>query len=231
MEIENMWLSEVIPFLITAIVTVFGVAFGTFLFRILWYIYGSLKLDKKAYVTKPILIALGTREEFHHYVKVAIRNNSKKTFRNCKPILVLKGEGRANYVSGKPYYEVETEGEICWGGLESSIKTIYPGEVDYVDLFRVVRQKDRKEDLQSTSLQMPSEKGWSRPRTLIIRKEGELKTDDKIMAELFLSLEWKGELKILSENGRPVVAKLAFNNMKKSLERDLMTKEFEILAP
>jgi len=44
-------------------------------------------------------------------------------------------------------------------GLESPTKTIYPGEVAYVDLFRVVRDPRVRDELRlkAASLQMPSE--------------------------------------------------------------------------
>jgi len=46
--------AEIIPFLITAIITVFSVAFGTFLFKIVWYWYGKLELERIARVTMPV---------------------------------------------------------------------------------------------------------------------------------------------------------------------------------
>jgi len=234
-------LDEVISFLIT----VFGVAIGMLLFNIIWHMYGRLKLEKKAYVTiptvrepdEPEVLSLSFVEnesrryadELHHYVKVVVRNDSKKAFEDVKPVITLKGRGRASYIQGNPYYEFETQGELCWAGLESSVKTIYPGEVAYIDLFRVVRPEGR-DDLRAVILQMPSENGWARPRSFVVRVNGEPREpSNRIVCELFLWLEWEAELKLLSKNGRAETAKLAIDSIKRALRDNLMTKEFEII--
>jgi hypothetical protein len=184
-----MW-NEMVPYLITAIATVFSIAIGSFFFRIVWYLYGKLDLDKVATVTQPIPIG----NEFHYYIKATVRNKTKKAFIDVKPIVKLEGEGRAEYISDKPYYEIKTEGELCWGGSESSKRTIYPSEVTQIDLFRVILPEKPLKDLSSARLQMPSEKGWGKPRTLLVKRDGEiLEPKDSMTCELFLHLDWKGE--------------------------------------
>ena len=99
--LANSTWAEVIPFLITATITVFSVAFGTFLFKIIWYCYGKLELKRIARVTMPVPRSLsigiaaneGLKEyvEYHHYVKVVVRNDSKKAFEDVKPVITLKG--------------------------------------------------------------------------------------------------------------------------------------------
>ncbi|MHC1636036.1 MAG: hypothetical protein ACXQTS_05390 [Candidatus Methanospirareceae archaeon] len=51
----------------------------------------------------------------------------------------------------------------------------------------------------------------------------------KINSRLFLCLEWEAGLKLLSKNGRAVIAKLAIDNIKRALRDNLMTREFEII--
>jgi len=172
-------------------------------------------------------------DELHHYVKVVVRNESKKVFEDVKPVITLKGRGRANCIQSNPYYEVETEGELCWAGLESPMKTIYPGEVAYVDLFRVVRDPRVRDELRlkAASLHMPSENGWAKPRSLVVRINGEPSYPcTGIDCELFLCLDWEAELKLLSKNGRAVRAKLAVDSIKRALRDNLMTREFEIIV-
>lgn len=224
-------LVEIIPFLITAIVTVIGVALGTFLFKILWYIYGRLELEKYAYITPPITVEIPPHEwEVHHYVKVVVKNNSKKAFEEVKPVVVLKGEGSAEYISGRPYYEIETSGEICWGGLVGPVKTIYPGEIAYIDLFRVERPTNKPEECRYVKLELPSENGWSKPRSLMVKRDGEVfEPKEAITCNLFLSLNWDIELRVLSKNGSPIIVKLDVESMKKALRDNLTMRRFKIL--
>jgi len=150
------------------------------------------------------------------FIRFKVKNRSKiKTFKNVRPIIRLVGEGYVDYIQGRPFYKIEVAGAVCWSDIGNPFeRDIHPEEECLLD-FCVI--------LDNEVIRFPTERGWQavrRFKELKIDKDGKSERySDAIALKLFLTLKWKLEITLSSENGKPFRYKLDCEKLKEEIKK------------
>ncbi len=112
--------------------------------------------------------------------------------------------------------------------IGKTTKTIYPGEVAHIKLFKVIRPVDKPMDLICT-LEIPLEECQKASQCIKRVSNSPVMPSNIIPCIGFLCTYLSIELKILCSNSCPIIFKLDVENMKKALREHFWTKPFRIL--